>query len=285
MKESGYLTTPCSPTWCPGCGNLNIWGAFKSAAIEQGWNNANTVLVAGIGCHGHILNFLKLTSFEGLHGRALPVATGIKLANGDLNVFVFTGDGDCFGEGGNHFIHACRRNHNLTVLIHDNSLYALTTGQTSPLSPHGLRTKSTPTGNPDEPFNPLALAIISGATFVARAYAGDMPKLTSLIVEANKHRGIAVIDILQPCVTYNKTFTHQFFRENTYYLGEKYDPTNREEALIKSQEFGTKQIPLGIFYKVDKPSYEDSALAKTQKNILKKSIQPQAINELFKNYT
>src|SRR3972149_490933 len=136
MTSMQDLKTQCFPNWCPGCGNLAIWSAFKNAAVANTWDNANTALVAGIGCHGHMVNFVKITSFEGLHGRALPVATGVKLANHDLNVFVFTGDGDCLGEGGNHFIHACRRNHDLTVIIHDNSLYSLTTGQTSPTTPH-----------------------------------------------------------------------------------------------------------------------------------------------------
>ena len=162
------LSTPINPNWCPGCGNFPLWLSFKNACVSENWNNSNTTLVAGIGCHGHLVNFTKLTSIEGLHGRPLPIATGIKIANSDLNVFVFTGDGDCFGEGGNHFIHAARRNHNLTVILHDNSLYALTTGQASPLSEHGKKTKSTPMGNPDQPFNPLALAISAGATFVAR---------------------------------------------------------------------------------------------------------------------
>ena len=270
------LTTPCSPTWCPGCGNLSVWAAFKNAAVAEGWDNTNTALVAGIGCHSHIVNFTKITSFEGLHGRALPVACGLKMFKPDLNVFVFTGDGDCFGEGGNHFLHTARRNHNITVILHDNGIYALTTGQTSPLSPHGFKTKSTPQGNPDEPINPLALAITAGATFVARAYAGDIPKLTQTIVEANKHQGFSFIDILQPCVTFNKEFTHQFFQENTYQLDKSYDPTNKMSAYEKSQEFGLKQIPLGIFYKVEKPSYEFQ---------LHQSISHGNLSDLFKSYT
>ena len=169
MTKMADLQTPFMPNWCPGCGNMPLWLAFKNAAVKQDWNNSNTAVVAGIGCHGHLVNFTKLTAFEGLHGRALPAATGMKIANTSLNVFVFTGDGDCFGEGGNHFIHACRRNHNLTVVLHDNGLYALTTGQTSPITPHDSKTKSTPFGNPDEPFNPLVMAIASGATFVTRA--------------------------------------------------------------------------------------------------------------------
>ncbi len=280
MTNMTDLKTPCSPTWCPGCGNLNIWGAFKQAAVKEGWDNTNTALVAGIGCHGHILNFVKITSFEGLHGRALPVATGIKHANERLNVFVFTGDGDCFGEGGNHFIHACRRDHDLTVLLHDNSLYALTTGQTSPLSPKGLKTKSSPQGSSDQPFNPLTLAIISGATFVARAYAGDMPKLTEMIIEANKHKGLSVVDILQPCVTFNKVLTHDFYRANSYYLGDDYDPTNKSAALEKALEFGEKSVPLGIFYKSGGEREDKGQTALVDKPALKYDL-----SDLFKKFT
>lgn len=236
------------PNWCPGCGNLPIWGAFKNAASKAKWDNTNTVLVAGIGCHGHILNFISITSFGGLHGRPIPVAEGMKLANPKLNVFIFTGDGDCLGEGGNHFIHAARRNIDITVLLHDNGVYALTTGQTSPTSPVGYKSKSTPEGNMDNPLNPLALAIASGAAFVAREYAGNMKNLTDLIIEANRHKGMSVVDILQPCVTFNKEFTHKFFQENTYYLDESYDPTDRISAIEKAQDFGSKNIPLGILY-------------------------------------
>ena len=278
------LATPHSPTWCPGCGNMPIWAAFKNAAVVEGWNSTNTALVAGIGCHGHILNFIKIASFGGLHGRALPVACGIKMVKPNLNVFVFTGDGDCFGEGGNHFLHTARRNHNITVLLHNNGLYALTTGQTSPLTPHGFKTKSTPQGNPDDPINPLALAITAGATFVARAYAGNIPKLTQIIVEANKHQGFSFIDILQPCVTFNKQFTHQFFQENTYYLDDSYDPTNKFLAYEKVHEFGLKQIPLGVFYQIDKPSHE-SQFPQIQKSALVNSpIDRSNLSNLFKSY-
>jgi 2-oxoglutarate/2-oxoacid ferredoxin oxidoreductase subunit beta len=279
------LGTPCLPTWCPGCGNMPIWAAFKNAAVQADWNNTNTALVAGVGCHGHIVNFVKLTSFEGLHGRALPVACGLKMSNHKLNVFVFTGDGDCFGEGGNHFLHTARRNHDLTVILHDNGLYALTTGQTSPVSPHGFKTKSTPQGNPDEPINPLALAIAAGATFVARAYAGDIPKLTQTIVEANKHHGFSFIDVLQPCVTFNKQFTHQFFQENTYQLDTSYDHTNKIAAYEKAHEFGLKQIPLGIFYKVDKPSYESQIPQIQQNPLVKIPVARENLSDLFKSYT
>lgn len=279
------LQTPCTPNWCPGCGNLNIWAAFKNAAVKEGWDNTNTALVAGIGCHGHILNFIKLTSFEGLHGRAIPVASGLKMANHRLNVFTHVGDGDCLGEGGNHFVHAARRNHNITVLLHDNALYALTAGQTSPATGKGVKTKSTPAGNPDEPIYPLALAIASGATFVARVYSGDMPKLTELIIEANKHKGFAVIDILQPCVTFNKICTHAMFLQNTYYLGDDYDPTNKKEAFEKAHEFGEKRIPVGIFYKEEKPTLEEGYSQISEMPLVDQNPKFNGLTDLFKKYT
>jgi 2-oxoglutarate ferredoxin oxidoreductase subunit beta len=285
MNKIEDLITKCPPTWCPGCGNFAIFGALKQAAVQQGWDNTNSVLVAGIGCHGHIINFIKLNSFEGLHGRAIPVASGIKMVNNRLNVFVSTGDGDCFGEGGNHFIHGCRRNHDLTVMIHDNALYALTTGQTSPLSPHGFKTKSTPMGNLDEPFNPVTMAIASGATFVARGYAGDIPTLTELIIKANEHEGFSVIDILQPCVIFNKIYTHAFFQENTYKLGNDYDATNKSEAFKKSLEWGLKQIPLGIFYNVNQASYESQIPQIKEKPLIESSPERKNLDELFKKYS
>lgn len=256
MTTLTELTTPNIPTWCPSCGNFGIWTAFKNAAVSQGWDNTNAVITAGIGCHGHMVNFLKITAFEGLHGRALPVAEGIKMANNRLNVFAFTGDGDCLAEGGNHFIHACRRNHNITILIHNNDLYALTTGQCSPATPRGFVTGSTPRGNPDLPFNILSLAMTSGATFVARGFSGDIVGLTDLIIKANQHQGVAVIEILQQCATFNKIYDNKYFQENCYQLTADYNRTDFAQALLKTFESGDKQIPLGIFYQVQKPTAE-----------------------------
>lgn len=279
------LATNCSPTWCPGCGNIAIWAAFKNAAVIQGWNNTNTALTAGIGCHGHMLNYVKITSVEGLHGRAIPVATGIKMANSKLNVFVFTGDGDCLAEGGNHFINACRRNHDITVILHDNAIYGLTTGQTSPRSPHGFKSKSTPLGNLDEPISPVTLAIASGATFVARGYASHIPQLTELIVKANEHKGIAIIDVLQPCVSFNDLYTHDFYQQNTYCLGKEHDVTSQTKAFEKSLEWGEKQIPLGIFYQVEKPSYEDQIIQIAEKAIVENPPTKKNLFEIFKRYS
>ncbi|MFH0936894.1 MAG: thiamine pyrophosphate-dependent enzyme [Candidatus Daviesbacteria bacterium] len=283
MKLEDIQST-CPPNWCPGCGNFGIFTAFKNAAVEKGWNSSNSVLVTGIGCHNNILNAIKITSVKGLHGRGVPVATGIKLANHKLNIFVFTGDGDCLGEGGNHFIHAARRNHDINVLIHNNGLYSLTTGQASPATQAGAKTKSTPFGNPDKAFSIPALAIASGATFVARGYALDTPKLTELIKKAQEHQGFSVIDILQPCITLNKELTPTFYKENTYYLEESYDSTNKEEAFKKSLEWGPKQIPLGIIYQEEKPSFEASVPQLKEKTLIEIPLE-RNIGDLLKKYS
>lgn len=271
-------------TWCPGCGNFGIWTAFKQAAVQNNWNDTNTVMVAGIGCHGHINNFVRLPSFEGLHGRPIPVASGIKMVNHKLNVFVFTGDGDCLAEGGNHFMHAARRNQNLTVVLHDNAVYALTTGQTSPRSPHGYKSKSTPGGNLDQPLNPLSLALAAGATFVARVYSGDLPRLTELLVEANKHKGFAVLQILQPCVTFNKEYSHIFFQENIYHLDKNHNPQDKQAAFAKSLEWGIKRIPVGIFYQVNEPSYEEQVPQIKDGALINTPAKKRDLSELLENY-
>jgi 2-oxoglutarate/2-oxoacid ferredoxin oxidoreductase subunit beta len=209
----------------------------------------------------------------------------MKMANHRLNVFVFTGDGDSLGEGGNHLMHTCRRNHDITILLHNNGVYALTTGQTSPASSHGYKSKSTPAGNPDQQLFPSALAIASGATFVAREYSTNINKLTELMIEANNHRGLAVIDILQPCVTFNHECTHTTYQDNTYHLGDDYDPTNKKEAFMKAMEWGVKQIPLGIIYREEKPSYESSITQIKEKPLIEHNPQHQNVEALLKKYT
>ena len=244
------------PNWCSGCGNFAIWTAFKEAALKQGWDSSNTVFTAGIGCHGHMVNFVKITSFEGLHGRPIPLASAVKVVNHKLNVFVFTGDGDCLAEGGNHFVHSSRRNDDITVILHDNAIYGLTVGQTSPRSPRGYRSKSSPGGNIQKPINPLQLAIVSGATFVAREYSGDIPRLTELIIKANEHKGFSLVDILQPCVTFHKQYTHTYFQKKIYQLDKDYNKTDKEKALQKAGEWDEK-IPVGIFYQVEAPAHHE----------------------------
>ncbi len=284
MSALDDLKTPNTCNWCPGCGNFGIWTAFKRAAVLEKWDNTNTAIVAGIGCHGHINNFIKLTSFEGLHGRPIPVASGVKMANNKLNVFVFTGDGDCLAEGGNHFIHAARRNQNITVILHDNAIYGLTTGQTSPRSPHGYKSKSTPAGNLDNPLNPLSLAITAGATFVARVYSGDVPRLTELIIKANQHQGFAVLQILQPCVTFNKEYSHIFFQENIYQLDNNYNPQDKQAAFAKSLEWGIERIPVGILYQVSEPTYEEQMPQIKDKPLIGMPVKKRNINELLQSF-
>ena len=284
MTNPSELNTSIFPNWCPGCGNFGIWAAFKNAAVKQGWDNTNSAIVAGIGCHGHIINFVKINSFEGLHGRAIPVASGLKYANKNLNVFVSTGDGDCLGEGGNHFIHACRRNQNITILLHNNNIYGLTTGQTSPMTAKGMKTKSTPMGNHDEPFKPLSLAMISGACFVARGYTGDMVGLTDLMIKANAHQGISVLEILQPCVTFNKECSPQFYQENTYKLGEDYNSKDFTQALAKSLEWGPKHIPLGVIYDADRPTAESEFPQIENEALVDKPVEVRNIDEIIKKY-
>lgn len=281
MTTQADLATPNFPNWCPGCGNFGIWAGFKNAAISQSWDNTNTAFVAGIGCHGHMVNFVKLTSFEGLHGRAIPVASGIKLANHQLNVFVFTGDGDCFGEGGNHFIHAARRNHNITVMVHNNSIYGLTTGQVSPTSRKGYVSKSSPDGNPDEPFKVSNLAIACGATFVARVYSNDIATLTETIIQANKHKGFSVIEILQPCITWEKECTPAFFTNNTIKLPENYNHKDKVQALEMSLRWGEKNIPVGVLYQEDKNTIEDEFPQIEQTSLVDIPLQVRDIKPLF----
>ncbi len=278
------FSTPNMCNWCPGCGNFGIWSAFKRAAEIENWDNYNTALVAGIGCHGHIGNFINLTTFEGLHGRPVPVASGVKMANHKLNVFVFTGDGDCLAEGGNHFINAARRNQNITIIIHDNAIYGLTTGQTSPRSPKGYKSKSTPGGNIDEPLNPLLLALASGATFLARVYSGDIVSLTDILIKANKHEGLSVIQVLQPCVTFNKEYSHIFYQENIYSLDKNYDVTDKSAAFSKILEWGEKSIPVGIFYQVKSESCESQIPQIKKQSLVSREASTKNIDEFLKQY-
>lgn len=248
---------PNFPTWCPGCGNYGIWTALKQALTELQLEPHQVVVVFGIGCSGNESNFVYTYGFHGLHGRALPVAEGIALANQGLTTIVVGGDGDGYGEGMAHFIHTIRANPNITYIVHDNQVYGLTKGQTSPTSEHGFKTPSTPTGNPDSPINPISLAISAGAGFVARGFAGDAAHLQQLIVAAIRHRGFSLVDVFQPCVTFNSLNTYAWFYKRVVKLESlKHDPADMQAAWVMSQH-STDQIPLGIFYQKDQPTLED----------------------------
>lgn len=246
-----------SPTWCPGCGNHSIGIALKSALVELGLNPSSVFIVFGIGCSGNMNDFLNAYAIHSLHGRAVPNAIGIKLAHHRMPVLAVVGDGDCYGEGGNHLIHACRGNHDITVIVHNNNVYGLTTGQTAPTAQKGFKSKSTPTGIIEIPVNPLALALTQGATFVAQGFAGNVPQLIKIIKQAVNHRGFSLINILQPCVTFNKINTYQYYLQKTYQLATDYKKDNLELALQKALEQNQERFPLGVIYQIIKPTYTD----------------------------
>jgi 2-oxoglutarate ferredoxin oxidoreductase subunit beta len=252
------LKTPKTNTWCPGCGNFGILMAFKKALIELGLEREEAVLVSGIGCHGKMVNYVNINGFHGIHGRVLPLAQGIKLANPKLNVVGFAGDADQYNEGWSHFAHAARMNIDMTLIVHDNMVLGLTTGQATSTSQQGFKSKSTPFGVIPPMLNPVAHALVSDGTFVARGFSGDMFHLKTLIVEAIKHRGFAFIDVFQPCVTFNYLNTYDWFRQRVYKLEEEdHDVTDRKKALEKAFEWGDR-IPIGIFYNKERPTYRDN---------------------------
>ncbi len=243
--------------WCPGCGNFGILAALKDALVKMDIPPQNLLVISGIGQAGKTPHFLNCNMFHGLHGRALPVATGAKIANHGLTVVVNSGDGDCYGEGGNHFLHAIRRNVDITLLVHDNRIYGLTKGQASPTSDLGTVTKIQPHGVISQPFNPLAVALSLGAGFVARAFSGKIDHLSQLIQEGIKFKGFSLIDILQPCVSFNFVNTHDWYNQRVYDLNQAGSvPDNIDEAMKYATQWGEK-IPIGIIYKKEKPTFTD----------------------------
>lgn len=242
--------------WCPGCGNYGILNAMKQALTELEIKPHQLAMVSGIGQAAKAPHYYRCNLFNGLHGRSLPVATAIKAVNPELTVIVESGDGCTYGEGGNHFVHAIRRNPDITNIVHNNMVYGLTKGQASPTSPHELRTPVQIDGVFSEPFNPIAIAISLNASFVARAFAGDLKQTIEIIKKAIQHKGYALVDVFQPCVTYNKLNTYKWFKDNTYYLDDSYDPYDRVEAFKKATE--TTSFPLGIIYLNPRPTFDES---------------------------
>ena len=245
------------PAWCPGCGNFAILNVLKNALVDLDIEPHQFTIVSGIGQGAKLPHYMKCNTFNGLHGRTLPVATGLRLANSDMLVIAVAGDGDCYGEGGNHLIHAIRRNVNVKLFVHNNQVYGLTKGQASPTTAPGTITKTQPFGSSSTQLNPLALAISLDCSFVARAFAGaaGLPFLKEIMKEAINHEGFALIDILQNCVSFNKVNTFHWYKERVYQLEKNYDPTDRVEAFRRSLEWGEK-IPTGIFYRNEKSSLE-----------------------------
>ncbi len=269
--------------WCQGCGNFGILTALENAFKKLNLNPNQVTAVYGIGCHSHMANYLKVYNFEGIHGRTLPIATGVKIANKNLNVLAIAGDGDQLGEGANHLVHASRKNPDITCLIHNNQIYSLTVGQASPTSEKGIKTKTTPQGVVDQQLNPLALAIASGASFVARSFSGDILHLTKILIEAINHKGFSLVDILQPCVTLNYLNTFAWYRERIYRLEETgYLPNDKNLAFAKAQEWGEK-IPTGVFYKEKRPTLEDNLLP-TKSTILAQESLGVKLNDILTEF-
>ena len=245
------------PDWCPGCGDYGVLNALQRALAELDIPPHNVLVVSGIGCSSNLPGFIRSYGFHGLHGRSLPVATGAKLANHELTVIATGGDGDGYGIGVGHFVHTCRRNFDMTYIVMDNQIYGLTTGQASPTTEKDIRTKSTPEGVIEISLSPIALALTCGATYVARGFSGEAMQLANLIKGAIQHKGFALVDVFSPCVTYNKHNTYPWFKERVYKLeDEKHDASNFQAAMVKAFEWGNR-IPIGLFYKVDRPTYED----------------------------
>lgn len=274
MPEPKEFTNANKPTWCPGCGNHAMFLALQRAYAELGWEKRDFTMFWGIGCHGNGADFYDVQGFHALHGRSLPPATAFALTRPDQHVVVEMGDGDGYGLGLGHFVHAARRNVSMTVIAHNNQIYGLTTGQASPTTDHLMPTVSTPKGVLEEPVNPIGLALAEGATFIARGFAGDIPHLTSLYIEALSHDGFALVDVFQPCVTWNKLNTFAWFRERVYKLEESgWDATDRVKAFELSLSAfhdltctpETCRVPIGVYYREEgRPTYEGATPAASE---------------------
>jgi len=246
-----------TPTWCPGCGDWGIRIGIQTAFQQLGFEPSSVLLAFDIGCSGNMNDFLNGYAMHTLHGRSLATAMGMKTAHHDMKTVVIGGDGGIYGEGGNHFIHSCRGNHDITVIVHDNMVYGLTKGQAAPTAEHGYQSSSTPQGLIEMPVNPLALAISQGATFVAQGFAGDIKQLVELMKAGLQHKGFALVNILQPCVTFNKVNTYHYYIDHAYKLDANYDPTNQGEAMKKSAEIYEEKFPLGIIYQAQRPAFHE----------------------------
>lgn len=270
--------------WCPGCGNFIILECLKTALEQLGKEPSEILVAAGIGQAAKTPQYINANAFCGLHGRSLPAAVAAKIANEALTVIVDTGDGDSYGEGGNHFIHNIRRNVDITHFVHDNQIYGLTKGQASPTSVIGLVTSVQTDGNFNEPLNPVLVAIASGAGFVARAFTGHKEQLISLMKQAIEYKGYALVDILQPCVSFNKTNTFAWYNQRVYELDESYDRSDKTIALQKAMEFGDR-IPLGVLYHEEKKTYhQKNEVLKQGTPLLERKTELAFVNRLIETY-
>ncbi|NEX14064.1 MAG: 2-oxoacid ferredoxin oxidoreductase [Prosthecochloris sp.] len=282
MTENPFDMPGKDINWCPGCGNYKVLDAVKGALHELDIDRKNLVMVSGIGQAAKMPQYINAHMFNGLHGRALPVAMGVKLSNRNLVVIAESGDGCMYGEGGNHFLHAIRRNYDITVIIHDNMVYGLTKGQASPTSQMGMKTPVQVNGVMLEPFNPIAVALALDAPFIARASIGDTDETKEIIKQAIQFKGCSIVDVFQPCVIFNKQNTYQWFKENTCYLPEDYDPADHKLAFEKAIE--TEKLPLGVLYRQDGRELYEDLLAIPDTPAYEHKVSEEAFEKLLAEY-
>ena len=256
VMDIAKFKSTVSPDLCPGCGDFGVLTSLQKACVSVGLEPKDVLAVSGIGCSSNLPGFFGSYGMHTLHGRAVAVAQGAKFGNPDLNVIVTGGDGDGYGIGIGHFIHAMRRNIDITYIVMNNQIYGLTTGQCSPTTDLSTVTKSTPEGSIESPINPIELALVSGATFIARGFSGAQDILSETIAKAIKHKGFSLVDIFSPCVTYNKKNTYPWFRERVYSLQQENHDTSSMDAAMKRAGEWDARIPIGVFYDVDAPTYE-----------------------------
>ena len=282
MSTKSFST--CETAWCPGCGNFSILDCLVTALEELGKDPYEVLMVAGIGQAAKLPQYISANYFCGLHGRALPAAVAAKIANEKLTVIVDTGDGDTYGEGGNHFLHNIRRNVNITHFVHDNQIYALTKGQASPTSVEGLVTGVQVSGNTTTPLNPMLLAVAAGAGFVARAFSGHKEHLVSIMKQAIEYEGYAMVDILQPCVSFNKINTFAYYNQRVYELDAAYDSTDKMAALQKAMEFDDK-IPIGVIYREERQTFhQKNKVLQSGIPLIDRESNPALMNQLLQEF-
>jgi 2-oxoglutarate ferredoxin oxidoreductase subunit beta len=255
------------PTWCKGCGLFGVFDALKRAAVALDIEPEDLVIVTGIGCHGRLNNYFRAYGFHGLHGRAMPVATGIKLVNPGLQVVAVSGDGDAYSIGLGHFLHALRKNVGLTYLVVDNRIFALTEGQASPTTEFGMVTLSTPFGSKDFPIDGPSLALAAGGTYIARGFSGEVAQLAWLIERGMKHDGFALIDVLSPCVTHNKVNSYDWYKKHIVHVEDVPGFSPRDKAKAWEALNNPDKIAIGLIYEEDKPSFEELVLPDREKPI------------------
>lgn len=276
--KTNIFNSKIKPTWCPGCSNYAIFEALKKALARLDIKPHQAIVVTDVGCSGNMADFINCYGFHALHGRAIPPAVGIKLANHKLPVIVIIGDGGCYGEGLTHFINLMRGNHDITVLVHDNFLYSLTTGQYSPTTPKGTITKSTPLGAIEEALNPLALAIANHASFASRGYAYEVSHLTNLIAEAIRHNGFGLVDILQPCLTFNRNQDLNWYQKR---ISKLRNPFKNKSMSFKAS-LNLNKLAIGIFWQESRPSYHQQERVIQKQTLVEKRIDSINIGNLVK---